>query len=63
MPFQLVFLFLVWVFHGIDVGGRVLSNLETKYFDTKHLMRVEDQKQEYQLEGLKISRETGFNYL
>ena len=55
MPFQLVFLFLVWVFHGIDVGGRVLSNLETKYFDTKHLMRVEDQKQEYQLEGLKIS--------
>ena len=35
-PFQLVFLFLVRVFHGIDVGGWVLSNLETKYFDTKH---------------------------
>ena len=29
-------LFLVRVFHGIDTGGRVLSNLETKYFDTKH---------------------------
>ena len=34
-PFQLVFLFLVRVFQGIDMGGQVLSNLETKYFDTK----------------------------
>ena len=35
-PFQLVFLFLVRGFPGIDVGGRGLSNLETNYFDTKH---------------------------
>ena len=35
-PFQLLFLFLVRVFHGIDAGGQVLSNLENKYFNTKH---------------------------
>ena len=35
-PFQLLFLCLVQVFHGIDAGGQVLSNLENKYFNTKH---------------------------
>ena len=35
-PFQLVFLFLVWGFPWQWHGGQGLSNLETKYFKTKH---------------------------